>query len=321
MQTNQQQQLKVQAYVMQEREVSDDITVSGTLLPSEETDIHPEVSGRVVTLSIAEGSVVPKGALLCKIFDGDLQAQRKKLEAQLAIAQNTEQRQKELLAINGSSKQDYELATLQVNNINADIELINVQIAKTEIRAPFTGKIGLKKISPGAYITPATSIVTLQQTSPLKLDFNVPEKYGKTLRVGQALTFSVEGMNGMFTAKILATDAGVNESTRNLMVRAIVSGSASGLIPGSFAKVNLELDKNSDALMVPTQSIIPQARDKKIIVIKNGIATFTTVTTGIREKDYVEVFGNVAVGDTIATTGIMFIKPNAKVTVAKVINM
>lgn len=315
-----QQQLKIQAYVVAPRSLSDNITVSGTLLPAEETELHAEISGRVVQLNIAEGNTVRKDALLVKLFDGDLQAQLKKLQVQLEIAQKTEERQRELLALSGSSKQDHDLALLQVNNLNADIEIIKTQIAKTEIRAPFDGKIGLKNISPGAYITPATNIARIQQLSQLKIDFNVPEKYGATLRTGQMVSFHVEGTKSDYTARIIATEAGVNEATRNLGVRAIVaSGNAKELLPGAFAKVDIALGNNDKALMVPTQAIIPQARNKQVIVLRSGKAQFTTVTTGVRDKDYVEILSGVQPGDTLATTGIMFIKPNTAVAIDKIV--
>lgn len=312
--------VKVQAYRVQPRELAENITVSGTLIPNEETDLHPEISGKIVGLFIQEGSQVQKGTLLCKLFDGDLVAQRKKLEVQLATARKTEQRQKELLSLNGSSAQEADLATLQVQTLEADIELLQVQIAKTEIRAPFSGKIGLKTVSIGAYITPAMSIARIQQIQPLKLDFSLPEKYISAVRTGDIVQCSVEGSPKQYQARILATEAGINQETRNIKVRAQVIDPSAELTAGAFAKVQLTLGQQSAALMVPTKVIIPQARDKKVIVIKNGIAYFETVTTGIRTQDMVEIISGISEGDTIAVSGIMFIKPQAKVKISTVVS-
>src|SRR3990170_4628978 len=175
----------VEGYVVRTSTVSNSIEVPGNLLPFESTELHPEVSGLVVLLNIKEGSYVPKGTLLVKLFDGDLQAQLKKLQVQLSISQQTVQRQSELLKISGISQQEYDLSSLDVNNITADIDVIRTNIQKTEIRAPFNGRLGLRSISMGAYVTPATVIATIQQVSQLKLEFTVPEKYSSNISVGQ----------------------------------------------------------------------------------------------------------------------------------------
>lgn len=310
----------VQAYTVQPKDIAEDITVSGTLIPNEQADLHPEISGRIVGLFIQEGAQVQKGTLLCKLFDGDLVAQRKKLEVQLATARKTEQRQKELLSLNGSSAQETDIASLQVQTLEADIELLNVQIAKTEIRAPFTGKIGLKTVSVGAYITPAISIARIQQLQPIKVDFSVPEKYISRVQTGDIVQCSVDGSPTQYQARIIATEAGINEQTRNSTVRAQVINPSAELSAGAFAKVQITLGHRSAALMIPTKAIIPQARDKKVIILKNGIAHFETVTTGIRTQDMVEILSGISIGDTIAISGIMFIKPQSKVTIGNVIS-
>lgn len=310
----------VQAWRVQTQDIAEDITVSGTLIPNEEADLHPEISGRIVGLFIQEGAQVQKGTLLCKLFDGDLVAQRKKLEVQLATARKTEQRQKELLSLNGTSAQETDIASLQVQTLEADIELLNVQIAKTEIRAPFTGKIGLKNVSVGAYITPAISIARIQQLQPIKVDFSVPEKYISRVQTGDIVQCSVEGSSTQYQARILATEAGINEQTRNSTVRAQVINPSAELTAGAFAKIQITLGHRSTALMIPTKAIIPQARDKKVIIIKNGIAHFETVTTGIRTQDMIEIVSGISLGDTIAVSGIMFIKPQSKVTIATVVS-
>ena len=136
--------LQVEALVLAPSAISEKLEVTGNILPFESTEIKPEISGRVVFLNIKEGAMASKGQLLVKLFDGDLQAQLKRLQVQLEIADKTEERQKELLKIGGISQQDYDLSVLQLNNIKADMELLRVNITKTEIRAPYSGKLGLK---------------------------------------------------------------------------------------------------------------------------------------------------------------------------------
>ena len=140
---------------------------------------------RITVLNIQEGKTVEKGALIAKLFDGDLLAQLKKLEVQLQLAQKTEERQSQLLRVQGISQQDYDISLLQVNNLKADIGIIKTNLDKTEIRAPFKGKMGLKNLSVGAYVTPATLITSINQTDILKVDFTVPEKYTSKIKNGQ----------------------------------------------------------------------------------------------------------------------------------------
>ncbi len=159
------------------------------------------------SLNVAEGHHVSKGALLAKLYDADLQAQLKKLQVQLQIAKTNEERSGQLLKIQGISKADYDASLLNVNNINADIDIIRTDISRTEIRAPFSGKLGLKNISPGAYVTPTTIIAIINQTNQLKLDFTVPEKYTGKIKIGQVISFSFEGSDKKYAAKIIATES------------------------------------------------------------------------------------------------------------------
>ena len=314
----QQGPMTVVGYVVKTGAVSEPLQLPGTLLPMEETEIHTEVNGRVVSHAINEGAYVTQGALLVKLFDGDLQAQRKKLQVQLQIAEKTEERNKELLKISGISQQDYDLSFLQVSNIKADIDLLKTNIAKTEIRAPFSGRIGFRNISTGAYITPATVITNIRQLNQMKLQFSVPEKYTSKISNGQTISFSVEGNRKKYLAKVYASEATVSETSRGMNVRCIVQQSDASLVSGAFAKVEMDFAKNSSAILVPSQAILPQARGKKLILYRDGIAKFVDVQTGIRDSANIEITSGVMPGDTIITTGLLGLKPDAKVKLSKV---
>jgi membrane fusion protein (multidrug efflux system) len=310
--------VQAEAFIVRTKTLSENLEIPGTLLPFEETEIRPEISGRVVWLNIPEGSFVNKGTLLVKLFDNDLQAQVKKLEVQLQIAQKTAERQKELLKINGISQQEYDLSELQVSNLKADIELNQVSISKTEIRAPFPGRIGLKNISNGAYVSPTNLLTTISQVSLLKLEFSVPEKYSEAMRKGRPINFTVAGSDNKFTASVLATESNIEANTRTLKVRAVVQGKHSALVAGAFAKVALQLGKNDHSLIVPSQAVIPQARNKRVIVYKGGKPDFAVVTTGIRDSSYVQVLDGVKEGDTVITTALLTIRPESKIKLTKV---
>lgn len=311
---------EVDGFLVQPRTISDKIEVSGSLLPSEQTQIKPEVSGRVVQLNIQEGSVVAKGALMVKLFDADLQAQLKKLKVQLQIATKTQERQSELLKINGISQQDYDLVELNVQTLKVDIESTKIAIAKTEIRAPYTGEVGLRYISLGASVSPSDVITTLRQVRELKLEFSISEKYAKEIRKGDKVSFQVDGGVQTHQAVVIATENSVEQSTRTLRVRALVKNNHPELVPGIFAKVNLQLGKDSTALMIPTQAVIPTARNKQVILFRKGSAVFTVVETGIRDSVFVQVTSGLKIGDTVLTTGLMVLRPNANVKVKRVIS-
>ncbi|WP_276485697.1 efflux RND transporter periplasmic adaptor subunit [Paraflavitalea pollutisoli] len=310
--------LQVEAFIVKTQSLGEQLEVPGTLMPFEQTEIRPEISGRVVKLNIPEGSFVKRGTVLVKLFDEDLQAQLKKLQVQLQINAKTAERQKELLTIGGISQQEYDLSELAVSNLRADIDLIRVNITKTEIRAPFDGRIGLKSISDGAYISPTTLVTTISQVGQLKMEFSVPEKYSDMMRKGRPVTFSVAGSNKTFNANVLATESVIESNTRTLRVRTIIASKDPILVPGAFAKVGLKLDQDDRALIIPTQAVIPQARNKRVFVYANGVAKSQVVTTGIRDSSFVQVTDGLKLGDTVITTGLLAIRPDAKIKLSKV---
>jgi membrane fusion protein (multidrug efflux system) len=310
--------LQAEAFTARLRPLNESIEVPGTLLPFETTEIRPEIPGRIVELNIPEGKVVQKGSLLVKLFDGDLQAQLQKLQVQLAIAQKTSERQNALLKIGGISQQDADLSQLAVSNLNADIELVRVNIIKTRIVAPYAGKIGLKNISTGAYVTPTNILTSISQVNNLKLDFTVPEKYSEMMSKGKQVKFTVNGADQYFEATVMATESIIEADTRSLRVRAIVKGNQRTLVPGGFAKVELQPSGRQEPLVIPTQAVIPGARDKQVILYHDNKVEFRTVKTGTRDSSFVEVTDGLKIGDTVITTGLMAIKPESNVTLTRV---
>jgi membrane fusion protein (multidrug efflux system) len=312
--------LKVDLFIAQPTAYAEIIEVPGSIVASESVEIHPEIAGRIIQLPIEEGKNVAKGSLLAKLNDADLVAQLNKLEIQLQLAQQTEKRQAQLLKIQGISQQDYDISLLQVNSLKADIGIIKTSLEKTEIRAPFSGKLGLRNISNGAYVNPTTVIAVINQTDQLKLDFSIPEKYVGKIRNGQSVRFRFEGSNDSMTARIVATESRVTENSRSLQVRARVESKNPSLLPGSFAKVSIGFDPDPNAILIPTQAILPQARGKKVILYKGGIAVFTDIKTGSRTADRVQIIEGIAAGDTIVTTGLLSVRPDAPITIGKILN-
>ncbi len=309
---------RVDAYVVKTSPLVDNLELPGTLIANESTPINPEISGRLVFLNASEGKNIGKGALIAKIYDGDLTAQLNKLQVQMKVQQQTVKRYEELLKIQGVSQQEYDLAKLDISNLQADMAIVRSNIMRTEIRAPFSGTLGLKMVSPGAYVTPATVITTLRQNSQLKLDYTLPEKYSNKIQVGKIISFTSEGNNKIYNAKIVATESGVSTENRSLIVRATVVNNDGKLLPGQFVKVVTNFDPDPNAIMIPSQAVIPQARGKKVAVYRNGIADFVDVETGVRDSANVQIVSGLKVGDTIITTGLMSLKPKGKVQLGKV---
>jgi membrane fusion protein (multidrug efflux system) len=312
--------MKVDGYVVKPQLFQENIEVPGTVLANEVAEIHPEVSGRLVQLNVAEGKYVSRGTVLAKLYDGDLRAQLNKVQVQLALAQKTEERQAQLLKIQGISQQDYDISLLQVNSLKADIGILQANISRTVVRAPFSGRLGLKNVSPGSYVSPASVIATINQIDQLKLDFTVPEKYIDQVKIGQLVTFSFEGSKKELGARVIATESNVTENTRSLTVRAMVIGKDPSILPGSFAKVKLSFAPNEEALLVPSQAVLPQARGKKVILYKGGTAIFADVTTGIRDSARVQILDGINPGDTVVVTGLLSVRPEAKIQIGKIVN-
>ena len=307
----------VEGFVVKPTALTEKVSAGGTLLPAEETELHAEASGRVVQLNLPEGKKVAKGDLLLKLFDEDLKTQLRKLESQIKQAEITEQRLGELLKVKGVSQQEYDLAALQVLTLKSEIELVRINLAKTELRAPYDGVLGLRNISPGAYVTPATVVGVIRAVGFLKLDFSIPEKYSSLIKVGQTVNFTVEGKLSPYSAVVQATEQSISAETRNLQVRALVRA-PKDLLPGTFAEVDLALGNKTSALMIPNQAVVPQARNKQVIVAKKGKVVFVTIKTGIRQAGLIEVLEGLESGDTIATTGILFLRPDTPIKFSKV---
>ena len=307
----------VDVIIADRQPISDVVEANGTVVANEFLELHPEVSGRLTYLNIAEGSGVSQGTVLAKINDADLQAQLAKTRVQLDLAQKTSQRYKQLLDVSGINQSDYDIALNQVNAFKADMVYTQALINKTIIRAPFSGVIGLRQISPGAYVTPATTLATLQQTSKVKIDFTVPQNYSNIIKRGTVLDVELDGATQKRgRAIIVATEPGANTDTRNLKVRAVLS--EANINPGAFVKVFLNAGSGKSSIVVPTNCIIPNDKDNQIIVVKNGLANFINVETGIRQANSVEIIKGINVGDSVVVTGVLFARPKSKVKIRSV---
>ena len=306
----------VDVIIASTNKINKSVEVNGSVLPNEMTTIQSEVSGRVTFLQIPEGGNVAAGAVLARINDADLRASQQKINVQLDLVQKNEARLKKLLSIGGINQADYDAVLNQVNTLKADLSIIQAQLDKTVIKAPFAGTLGLRMISMGAYVTPATIITTIQQVNQLKIDFTVPEFYAEKIKKGTVVKVQSADNKTTANAVVTASEPLINATTRNLKVRALLKGRSFNL--GAFVKVSIDATAGSNSILVPSNCIIPESTVKKVVVVKDGIGQLVEVETGERNEGLVQIVKGLSVGDSIAVSGVLFVKPNAPVKVRSV---
>jgi membrane fusion protein (multidrug efflux system) len=308
----------VDALVARAQPITNTIEVNGTVVANEFVELHPEASGRITYLNVPEGKRVEAGTVIARINDADLQAQVDKSKVQLELAQKTEERNRQLLAVNGINQSDYDASLNAVNGFRADIAYNQALLDKTILKAPFSGTIGLRQVSLGAYVSPATVIATLLQLDRLKIDFTLPEEYGHILKTGGTVEVEMDasGSKSRKKARIIAIEPQVNQATRNLTVRAILENSNPN--PGAFVKVYVNAGMNKNAILIPTNSLIPEDKNNQVILVKNGTAQFVNVKTGLRLANNVEITSGIQPGDTVVVTGVLFARPKSAVTVRNI---
>lgn len=310
--------LNINAEVLKYQPLSDKIVRAGSVMPDEEVDLSFEASGKVVAIYFTEGSHVVKGELLAKINDNPLQAQLKKLEAQIPLAQDRVYRQRALLAKDAVSQEAFEQVQTELEKLMADIDLVKANIAQTELRAPFDGIIGLRNVSEGAYTSPSTVIAKLTKISPLKIDFSIPERYSGEVQAGTRIKFSVEGNNGImqdFQAVVYAVESKVDLNTRTLNVRATYPNTREDILPGRLTSVEITKQEINNALTVPSEAVIPEMGRNIVYKYVDGTAEPAEIAIGIRTESRVQVLDGLNVGDTVVVSGVMQLRTGMKVSI------
>ena len=306
---------KVYGIVIQGQPFSDFLSLSGSLEADEQIELHSEISGIVESINFSEGSRVGQGQMLIRINDAELQAQLSQAMTRNNLAAENERRAKLLLEKEAISQEEYDIASADFRTAQSQIQLIRAQLSKTIIRAPFSGTIGLRNISKGSYVTPATIIAQLVNTNRLKVSFSIPEKYANKVRVNSQIKFNVQGVEGEFTAKIYATEPSVEMNTRTLLVKAITPNPNAKLIPGTFANIIFPLETLENGLLVPAEALIPIQNGKKVFVMRNKKAKEVLVETGARTDSAVLITSGLIAGDTVLTSGVMSLRDGSPVQV------
>src|SRR5690554_1269125 len=300
--------MEVDYFVVHPTGVSNNISISGTLLPAEIAMVSAQAAGKVIEIHFDEGQKVNKGQLLVRLDSREWLAQQKLLEAELATAQKDLERKEELAEIQGVSVAAVDDAILKVSSIKAAKTEIDVKLDYATIRAPFPGTIGLRNVSEGAYLAPGTAVAQLVQTDPIKLEFNVPEKYASQIEVGQIVTFTIAGSRNTYSGKVYATEPSISANSRTLKIRAEVPNKNGELIPGAFAEISLGLDSIPDGLMIPTDAIVPRLNAQLVYKVVNGTAQEAEIITGIRKSHSIQVVSGLSPKDTIMISGLLQVR-------------
>lgn len=307
--------LTVNAQILKYQNLEDIIITTGVLIPDEEVDLSFETSGKITKIYFKEGTHINKGTLLAKVNDNTLQAELKKLEAQLPLAEDRVFRQKSLLAKDAVSQEAYESVNTDLEKLKADIELMKARIAQTELRAPFDGVIGLRQVSEGTYASPTTIISKLTKIVPLKIEFAVNQTQANTLSVGTPIKFNIDNDLNTYSASVFAVESRLDGNTLTLRARALYPNPGARLQPGRSAHIEIKLEEIKNTIVIPSLSTIAEMGRDIAYIYKDGRAHQVTLNKGMRTASSIQIIDGLQVGDTLLTTGVMQLRDGLPVTI------
>lgn len=298
--------LPVKVVEIREETLRNQLSVTGTIIPNESVDLRSEVSGLVTRISFKEGQYVTKGTPLVYLNDDELQAQYQRLVYTQKLFESQENRQKQLLAREAISQEEYDIVLNQYNTTLSDLKLVEAQLAKTVIRAPFNGVLGLRQISEGSVIGTADVIANFVNIDPIKIEFSIPERYANQVTVGSEIFFTNESSPEEVTGTVYAFETQIDAATRTLKLRAESPNKEKKFLPGMFVRIRFVLGETENAMMVPSEAIIPELQGYKVFVVgADNKAEVRTVEIGTRTDTQVQITSGLEVGDLVLTTGVL----------------
>ena len=293
------------------------ITAVGSLRSDESVTLRPEVAGRVDAILFKEGQNVSKGMTLVRLDPAINKAEVQQAKANLVLAKSKYDRAVELSQRNFISGQAKDEAENNLRVAESAVALVEARLAKTEIKAPFSGVIGLRVVSVGDYVKEGADMVNLESIDPLKVDFRVPETYMRQVQPGQTLTVTLDALPGKtFEGKVLAVNPLVDAAGRSVVIRAIVRNADTSLRPGMFTRVNLITKDAKEALVIPEQAIVPQGDEQFVFRIVDGKVARVKIDIGQRRDGKVEVLKGLEFNDLVVTAGQLKLRDGMPVTVS-----
>ena len=297
--------LSVEATVLRPQLLRNQIFATGTLLANEEVELRPEIAGRITGVYFDEGRRITKGELLLKINDRELIAEQKRKQLEEKLASDDESRKRQLFEKDVISQEEYDKSLNALRLLQAEREVIESQLAKTEIRAPFDGVVGLRYLSEGGYVSPNMLAATMQDLDPMKVEFSIPEKYAGLLTNGTEVKVTVGDTKEVFNGVVYAIESKIDPGTRTIKARARIPNPKETLVPGSFARVEITLQEFPSAIVIPTGAVIPEISGEKVFVYRDGKARAVPITTGIRTENSIQILSGLGASDTLITTGLL----------------
>ncbi len=297
--------LPAEVYKVTPRPLQNTILTTGTLSASEFVSVRSEISGRIISYHFTEGQDISKEDLLYRLDDSELQAQKQRTQYRRELAEARVRRIGKLLEQGGSSQEDFDNAKTEVSILDAELKLLDAQLAKTSIKAPFDGRVGLRYVSPGSIVSPSTELTTLQKLNPIRVEFSVPERVADSLRNGMKVHFKLIGESNSHEGTIYAINPHIDLSTRNLQVCAEAFNNEKRLVPGSFANIEITLDEIPNALLIPAIALVPGLNEQRVYVVEEGVITSRVVQTGQRLAAEVQILNGLQPGDLVLTTSLL----------------
>ncbi len=310
--------LPVDVIQVRSERLENNLNITGNVLPNESVELRPEITGLVESINFEEGQFVKAGTPLVYLNDDELRAQLERLQHTKKLYEGQEKRQKQLLEREAISQEEYDIALNQFNTILADIALIQAQLRKMVIRAPFDGVLGLRQVSVGAVIGTSDKIANIVNIDPIKVEFSIPERYANKVKLGSMISFSNNVTDGEVSGKVYAFEPIVDSQTRTLKLRAISANKKRKFLPGMFVNIQFNLDVEENALMVPSEALVPELNGYKLYLAKEGKVEERKVTIGMRTEKEVQVLNGLQEGDLVLTTGVLQVKEGMPVAINKV---
>lgn len=291
-----------------------EIEAVGTARSKEAVDITAKATNQVTAVRFEEGQRVKAGTVLVELDGAQARADLAAAEAALKESLSTFKRSRDLYARQALSESQLEQieATLAANQ--ARVASAQARVADTVVRAPFNGRVGLRRISVGSLISPGTVITTLDDSSVIKLDFDVPETFVSVLEAGLAVAATTIAYPGeVFQGQVTSVDSRIDPVARSVTVRAEIPNGEGRLRPGMFMSVRLSRDP-TPALVVPESAIVPERGNVYVFVVEDGVAARREVATGRREPGRVELLAGIEAGERVVVQGTQKVRDGSAVT-------
>lgn len=311
--------LPVNVVEIRPERLENNLSITGTIIPNETVNLRSEISGLVKRISFREGEFVKKGTPLVYLNDDELKAQYQRLEYTKKLFESQENRQKQLLAKEAISQEEYDIVLNQYNTNLADLRLVEAQLSKTVIRAPFDGVLGLRMISEGSVIGTADVIASIVNIDPIKIEFSIPERYSNMVTLGSKIYFSNEAGGKEVEGTVYAYEPNIDAATRTLKLRATSPNRERAFLPGMFVRIKFILGVEENALMVPSEAIIPELSGYKVFVVNSDKKVEERqVSIGTRTDKFVQIVNGLKEGDLVLTTGVLQARTGMPVNYTKI---